>query len=93
MQLACARHCRGDTAGSRKMVLLDQERVVETNAVVVTAATGHGVLLRETQSGDRLACVENPGLGALDSRDVSGGDGCRRREGLQEIQGGSFAGQ
>ena len=48
---------RGDAAGRRDMVVLDQHRVVQAEAVVPAAADADRVLLEETEPGRGLARV------------------------------------
>ena len=73
------------------MVFLDQEGVVQADAVVVAAAAGHRVLLRQAQAGQGLAGVQQLHGGAFDQVGVIPAAGGHRREGLQEIQGAAFA--
>ncbi|MNJ81662.1 hypothetical protein D3C77_805760 [compost metagenome] len=47
------------------MVFLDQEGVVQTDAVVVAAAAGHRVLLRQAQARQRLAGIQQLHRGAV----------------------------
>ena len=49
-------------AGERDVVVLDQHRVVEAEAVVGAAAEPHRVLFEDAQPGRRLAGADDPGL-------------------------------
>ena len=62
---------RGDRAGRDDVVLLDQHHVVQTQAMVLRAAAARGVFLRQPQSGQRLARVEDAAAGAGDGFDVA----------------------
>ena len=73
------------------MVFLDQERVVQADAVVVTAAAGDCVLLRQTQAGEGLAGVEQAHLGALYQVREKARPGRHTRQHLQEVQRRAFA--
>ena len=68
------------------MVLFDEHRVVQADAVVGAAAHAHGVFLRQAQAGQGLARVHDVGARALHSLDVGGGLGGHGAEQLQEIQ-------
>src|SRR6186713_922571 len=58
-------HGRGHRAGGAQVVVLHEHRVVEAETVVAAAAAGDGVLLKLTEAGSRLACVEDGGARAL----------------------------
>ncbi len=81
----------GDTAHGRQMVFLDQDRVVQADAVIDAAAAAHRVFLRETQARQRLAGVEDLRVCAGDRIDVT----ARNRRGsgkrLQEVQRAALA--
>ena len=49
----------GDAAGEVDVVVLDQNHVEETDAVVVAAADSHGFFLEDAHAGCCLACVEH----------------------------------
>ena len=44
-------HGRGDRAGRGDVILLDQDRVEQTDAMIRAAAAAHRVFLREPQAG------------------------------------------
>jgi hypothetical protein len=73
------------------VVFLDENRIEQTDAVIRAAAALHGVLLRNPQSRNRLARVEDPALRALEGVDVR----ARHRRGcgkhLQEVERASLA--
>src|SRR5215207_3314491 len=73
-----------------RVVLLDQDRIVEANAVVGPAAGGDGGLLEGAQAGDRLASVEDSDPGPLRSAHKTGGEGSDPREVAEEVQGRPF---
>ena len=54
------------TAGDRDVVVLDQDRIVETEAMVGTAATFHRIFLERTQTRCRLAGADDVRLGVCD---------------------------
>src|SRR5690348_4507282 len=76
----------GDAAGRGNVVFLDQDRVVETHAVVVTAAAAHGVFLGEAQTRNGLAGVEDLRAGAGDRIGVAARHRGGAGKGLQEIE-------
>ena len=82
-----------DAARRDDVVFLDQDAVVEAEAVIGAAADAHGVLLREPQAGQRLAGVQDPGAGAGDG--IRAGPGRRGHGGqrLQEIERGALPGE
>ncbi len=47
-----------DAAAGRDMVFLDQERVVEAEAMIVALATQDGVFLRQPQARQGFASIE-----------------------------------
>ena len=82
-----------DRAGGDDVVFLDEHHVVQAEAMVLRAAAARGVFLREPQARQRLARVENPAAGAGDGFDVTMRGGGGRRQRLQEIERGAFAGE
>ena len=62
-----------DPARERRVVLLDQDRVVEADAMVAPAARGDRGLLEGAQARRRLPRVEDPGAGAGDRLRVARG--------------------
>ena len=61
---AGARSTARDTAGNRDVVVLDQDGIVEAEAMVDAAAAAHGVFLERAQARRRLARVADARLGA-----------------------------
>ena len=84
---------RAHAARRDDVVLLDQHRVVEADAVVGAAARPHRVLLREPQAGQRLAGVDDSGPGAAHGIDMRRGPGRHRAEQLQEVERGALGSQ
>ena len=82
-----------DRAGGHDVVLLDEDAVVETHAVVAAAGAEHGVLLCAAQPGERLARIEDARGQAGHDRHVAPGDGRRAGKRLQEVQRGPLAGE
>ena len=72
-----------DAARDAHVVVLDQDRVVETHAVVRAAAAADGVLLERAQAGRRLAGVEDRRAGAGDEVDVAARSASRCRTGAR----------
>ena len=62
------------------MVFLDQERVIEAYPVVMAAAAAHCVLLRISQTGQRLACVQQFNARPLHLHGIVLTKGCGSRE-------------
>ena len=58
-------HRFGNASGKPDMVIFDENPIVESQPMIDTAPSAHGVLLEHAQGGRRLARVEN-------------GDGARR---------------
>jgi hypothetical protein len=75
------------------VVFLDEEGVEQADAVVVTAATAHRVLLGDAQAGDGLAGIQQPHAGARDLVGVVPAAGGGARQQLQEIQSAALAGE
>ncbi len=89
----CGGHGFGDATSGGDVVFLDQEGVVETDAMVVAAAAGYGVFLCQTQAGQGFAGVEQLDLRLAD--EVCQVLRARRHAGqqLQEVQRAAFTGQ
>ncbi|MOA09783.1 hypothetical protein D3C78_1296370 [compost metagenome] len=82
-----------DAAAGGDVVFLDQEGVIQADAVVVATAAGYGVLLRQAQPRQRFAGVEQLDLSlGHEVRQVLRA-GRHAGEQLQEVQGAAFAGQ
>jgi hypothetical protein len=75
------------------VVLLDQDRVVETGAVVLSPARHHGLLLEDAQARRGLAGVEDPGAGALDRANEPGGEGGDARQVSEEVERDALGGE
>ena len=50
-----------NAAGGLDVVFLDQNCVEQADSMIHSAATGHSILLRKSQAGNGLACVEDLG--------------------------------
>ncbi|MNC22843.1 hypothetical protein D3C75_708500 [compost metagenome] len=68
------------------MVFLDQEGVVQADAVVVATAASHCILLRQAQAGQGLAGVQQAHLGAFHQVGQEARTGGDPRQHLQEVQ-------
>ena len=68
------------------MIVLDQHRVIQPEAVIETAATAHRIFLQDSQTGQGLAGADDTGPGAFDG--IHQGCGRRRHAGqmAREIQ-------
>ena len=75
------------------MVFLDQESIVETHAVVVAPPHGHRVLLRNAQTGQGFAGVQQPDAGARHLIGIATAAAGRAGQQLQEIERGALGGQ
>ncbi len=83
----------GDTAGRGDVVVLDEDGVEESDAVVDAATQGDGVLVQGAEAGDGLAGVEDRGAGSLNLVDECAGARGDTAEALEEVEGGAFAGE
>ena len=71
-----------DRAGDGDVVVLDEDRVVEAEAVIGAAAAADGVFLEGAKAGRRLARIADPGVRVGDAGDEAGGRrGDARRDG------------
>ena len=86
-------HRGADAAGRRGVVLLDEDRVEQAEAVVRPAARGDRGLLERAQPRRRLARVEDPRAGALDLADRARGRGRDARQAAEEVQRRALGGQ
>ena len=68
-----------DAAGDGDVVVLDEHRVVEAEAVIGAAAASHRVFLEGAQQRRGLARVADPGLGVGDLSQQSARSASRRR--------------
>src|SRR6187431_128753 len=75
------------------MVVLDEDPVVEAEAVVRAAATANRVLLEGAQSRRGLASVEDRCAGAGDGVDVARGPGRDSRQAAEEVERRTLAGK
>ncbi|MNE48342.1 hypothetical protein D3C80_1427980 [compost metagenome] len=90
--MRCCHRFRHATAGG-DVVFLDQEGIVKADAVVVAAAAGHGVFLRQAQAGKGLAGVQQAHLGAFHQVGQETRTGGDPRQHLQEVQRAALAAQ
>ncbi len=81
----------GDAAAGGDMVFLDKEGIKQADAVVVAAAAGHSILLRQAQAGQGFAGVEQFHRGALHQVGIVLAAGGHGGQGLEEVQGAAFA--
>jgi len=81
----------GDAPAGSDMVFLDQEGVIQPDAVVVAAATGDRVLLRQAQARQRLAGIQQLDLGIGDKVGQIASAGGHPGQQLQEVQRAAFA--
>ncbi|MNC76290.1 hypothetical protein D3C75_1279790 [compost metagenome] len=68
------------------MVFLDQEGIEQADAMVVAAAAGHCIFLRQAQAGQGLAGVEQFHPGTFDQVGERTGTCGHARQHLQEVQ-------
>ncbi len=83
----------GHSASGDDVVFLDQDAVVEADAVVGAAADADRVFLCQPQAGQGLAGVDDLGAGAGHGVDIAAGEGGGAREQLQEVERGAFGGE
>ena len=72
------------------MIVLDEDAVVEPEAMVVSSAASDGVLLQQTPARQGLARVVDLGLGAADRPDVLVRGRRDPAETLEEVQQNSL---
>ena len=65
---AGAGHRLGNRAGRHDMIFLDQHAIEQADAMIMTAADAHRVLLCQAQSGYGFAGVQQPAIGAVEER-------------------------
>jgi hypothetical protein len=82
-----------DAAGGQDVVFLDQDAVVEADALVLAAADLDRVLLGQAQARQGLAGIEDFRLAALYRFHVAPRGGGGGGEGLQEVEGRPFGGE
>ena len=71
-----------------EVIVLDQNRIEQTEAVVVPSAAPHRVLFQGTPAGSGLARVIDRGPGAGDRRDEPRRQGRDPAEPLEKVEGG-----
>lgn len=81
----------GDAPAGSDMVFLDQEGVIQADAVVMAAATSDCVLLRQAQAWEGLAGIQQLDLGIGDKVGQIAGAGGHAGQQLQEVQRAAFA--
>lgn len=77
-------------AGEVHVVVLDQDHVVEAEAMVGAASPGDGEFVKGAQPRGRLSGIENPGVRAGDGIDESAGQRGDSRHPPQEVEGCPF---
>ena len=75
---------------NREMVVFDQDHVVETEAMILSAATSNRVFFELAPTGKGFARVENAGLSSRGEIDEAAGGGRDAAEVLDEIEGDTF---
>ena len=78
-------------AGDRDVVVLDQDRVIEPEAMVETAAAAHGIFLQRAQARRGLAGAADPHVGAGGVADIIGGQRRDAGEAADKVQRGALA--
>src|SRR5438067_10956839 len=78
------------SASDGDVIVLDQDRVIEAETMIVAAAAAHGVLLQRAQSGRSLAGADDSRLGMRDARNEGGGGGGDARQMAEKIQCNAF---
>ena len=81
----------GNPAGEAEVVLLDEDRVVETGAMVAAATAADGVLLEGAQPGSRLARVEDRRAGAVDEIDERARERRHAAQSADEVDGDALS--
>ena len=84
---------RCDAAGDRDVVVLDQDRIVEPEAVIEAAAAAHGIFLERAQARRGLAGAADAQLRAGGMAHIIGGERGDAGQPADEIQRGALAGQ
>src|SRR5690606_37677721 len=82
-----------DRAAGGDVVVLDEDRVVETEAVVHSAAATHGVLLEVAQAGRGLASVDDLRAGSGDGLDIEAGQRSDAAHPAHQIERGALGGE
>ena len=85
----------GQAAAERDVVVLDEDSVLQVEAVVDAAAAADGVLIQRAQAGDGLAGVEDFGLGfgGGDGADEFVGEGGDAGHALHEVEDDALGGE
>ena len=65
---------RRNTAGDRDVIVLDQDRVIEPEAMVEAAAAAHRIFLQRAQARRGLAGAADTQLGASGMANIIGGE-------------------
>ncbi len=82
-----------DAAGDRDMVVLDQHRIVEAEAVIGAAAGADRIFLDRAQARRRLARADDPRLVARDRGDDGGRRAGDAAEAAEEVQRRALGGE
>ena len=75
-----------DASGKVDVVVLEQNHVEESDAMVASAANLDGLLLEHAQAGGGLAGVEHAGVGAFETLDVAVGGGGDAAHALHDVE-------
>ena len=79
-------------AQGSEMVVLDENEIVEADAMIASAPAGDGVFLEAPPAGRGLARVENLGARATNRLDELRGERGDAGEALNKIEGGALGG-
>lgn len=82
-----------DTTGGGDVIVLDEDGVVQTEAMVGDAAGRGGLFFEQAETGSSFAGIEDADAGAFDSADIARGEGGDTGEALEEVEGDAFAGK
>ena len=82
-----------DAAGERDVVVLDEDGVIEAEAVVHAAAAAHRVFFGDAQAGRGFAGADDAGLGVGDGAGNAVGGAGDATEMTEKIQCDAFAGE
>ena len=87
-----APHCFGDGPGVIDVVILDQDHIIQANAMVQTAPPGHRQFVQRSQAGGGLARIEDDCTGPGDCIHELARQGGDPRHASHEVEGGPFGG-
>ena len=84
---------RRDASSRQDVVFLDQDGIIQTQAMIAAATALDGEFLGQAQAGKGLSRIDDLGARSRNEIRILAGLGCNASKKLQEVQCGSLTGE